>query len=140
MKTKILVDLIILGLLTSCGQTKIARINPTNNKGGYTITTLKNNKQENNTVIYGYVKDYSSKKPLAQSLVKLGCSTFDVDNSGFYKIKGSAIDNIFLTSISIGYKTIETDYFKLDKSDSTNINFFLSPDDRPLINCEGKVN
>ena len=121
-------------LTTSCHGNLIK---PTYNKGGYTISSSKNKSSQNSAIVYGYVRDHISKDPLKASMVKMGCTIVNVDETGFYKIKAKPIESTFLTGIWIGYRTIETEYFKLEQGDSLNINFFLVQDDRPLINCDG---
>ena len=131
----------VLYLIISCQTRNLSQIKPTYNKGGYTISISKNElMKEDSSIVYGYIKDYTDKNLLTTSIIKIGCITINVDSKGFYKLKSKTIENTFLTGISIGYRTIETEYFKLDKGDSINIDFFLAPDDRPLINCEGEKN
>jgi len=69
----------------------------------------------------------------------IGCYKVQTLTDGKYsfKIKSSNYTNTyFVKAISLGYKTIETAFFPLNKN-SINIDFYLAEDERPFINCEG---
>lgn len=134
------INLIFLLLIVSCQTKKISNLRPTNNNGGYTMSVAKNSSlyTQDRIVVYGYVKELGQNTPLKASQIKYGCYVINVNNDGFYRFKEKTTEEIFITSSWIGYRTVETENLKLEKGDSVKIDFFLAPDDRPLINCEGK--
>ncbi len=127
--------LIFICFIISCK----TNLKPTNNNGGYTISVLKNNSLHNNDsiVIYGYIKEIDQNEPLKGAIIKAGCYSVNVDNDGFYKIRERTEVRMYITGMWIGYKSVESEFFKSQRGDSIKIDFFLTPDDRPLINCEG---
>jgi|GEM_PF-2138145 len=130
---------IVFASIMSCRTEKLSKIKPTNNKGGYTISILKDRSLKDSVVIYGYVHDYLNNTPLSGASVQFACSTVRVDDKGFYQFRDKGgIETVSLSVILIGYRTVDTENFKLENGDSVHINFILAPDDRPLINCEGK--
>ena len=130
----------IVIILASCLSHREILI-PTNNKGGYKIVSLKNNSNVNPNEVYlfGKVFDVKTKKPINYANLRTGCFSTSANVNGEYSFKIRKSDNIYLEVFSIlGYKNIQTNLFKLNNKNSININFFLTEDDRPLINCEGK--
>ncbi len=131
---------IVLFAVISCRNQPLSAIKPTYNKGGYTISITSNKKKaENSIVISGQFRDIETDKPIASGWITSGCQKILIDSLGFYYAKENAYDKVFLISTAIGYREIETEHFKAEKGDSVRINFFLVQDDRPLINCEGKL-
>jgi len=133
--------IIAISLLMASCYTRTAfnfKLKPTNNKGGYVISILKDKllHDKDSAVVYGFVREIEHNKPLINSRIKIGCYSIDIDNNGFYHFKERIMDEIYLTSSWIGYKTVETESFKLERGDSIRVDFFLASDDRPLINCE----
>jgi hypothetical protein len=128
-------------LLISCVSIK-SEIIPTYNKGGYKINSFKNdiNRNPNDIYIIGRVLDVMNKRPISNAQVTFGCFKTQTLSNGEYsfKVKKSNNTNSYIESISIGYKTIETDFLDFSSNNTINIDFFLIEDDRPLINCEGK--
>lgn len=128
-------------LLISCVSIK-SEIIPTYNKGGYKINSFKNdiNRNPNDIYIIGRVLDVMNKRPISKAQVTFGCFKTQTLSNGEYsfKVKKSNNTNSYIESISIGYKTIETDFLDFSSNNTINIDFFLIEDDRPLINCEGK--
>lgn len=91
-------------------------------------------------VFFGSVKNNETNLPLglAISNIKYGCLTYSSDANGNYTFKSKiSTSDVFLTCLAIGYRTIETEPFELQRGDSIQVNFTLALDDRPLINCEG---
>ena len=67
----------------------------------------------------------------------IGCFKVITSFDGIYSIKTKDLSSTFyIKAQSIGYKTVETEFFKLNKEDGMRIDFYLVEDDRPLINCE----
>lgn len=125
----------------SCTYQSLSSIKPTYNKGGYTIAITDSKKGiENNIVITGQFRDVETDKPITSGWITIGCQKILIDSMGFYHAKENAYDKVFLISTAIGYREIETEHFRAERGDSVNINFFLVQDDKPLIDCEGKLN
>lgn len=124
-------------ILTSC--TSLIINKPTYNNGRYNFSTNRNNLlyAQDSIVIYGFIKTIGTKEPLKFSLITFGCSKVTSDTLGFFRFKDHSISvKSFLFANSIGFRGVETDHLMLSKGDSVNINFYLSEDDRPLINCQ----
>jgi hypothetical protein len=138
MKIHILIYLTV-GIVTiiSC-QPKALNIRPSYNKGGFTMSHFQA-KSKNSIVVFGQIKDIETNEIIRSAIVKMGCTTVQSDDSGTYKISGESITSkSFLTCSFIGYRTVETERFKLETGDSLKVDFFLVQDDRPMINCEGQ--
>ncbi|GCC50819.1 hypothetical protein SanaruYs_10370 [Chryseotalea sanaruensis] len=131
--------MIVFVFAISCTIQRDTKLKPTNNKGGYTINKYTSNEllEGDSAIIYGYVKQYDSFNSIPIANINIACVSVLPDSTGYYQIKGKAgSETTFLTCVSIGQKSIETEFFKLQRGDSLNINFFLVQDDRALINCE----
>lgn len=113
---------------------------PTSNKGGYKIINSKekSKKNFNEIIISGKVYDLKTGKPLNNVTLLASCLRIQVSSKGEYsfKIENSTYNNYFIKVISFGYKTIETNFIDLKNTNEINIDFYLTEDDRPLINCE----
>lgn len=133
--------LILLLSVISCQPRIAAKMKSTYNNGGYTVSILKKKSPQanNDIVIYGSVNDVGNKSPLIASVIKIGCNSISVNNTGVYYAKEKAVENLFITCTSIGHLTLETENLKLQKGDSVRVNFFLAQDERPLVNCEGQT-
>lgn len=128
-------------IVISCAYQPLSSIKPTYNKGGYTMSITNSKKRtENSIVVRGQFRDVETNNPIKSGWITIGCQKILIDSLGFYHAKENVYDKVFLTSTAIGYREIETEHFKVQKGDSVNIIFFLTQDDRPLINCEGKKN
>lgn len=139
--TNIVIFSICSILVISCISIK-SEIIPTYNKGGYKINSFKNDidRNPNDIYIFGRVLDVINKRPISNAQVTFGCLKTQTLSNGEYsfKVKESNSTNSYIESISIGYKTIETDFLDFSNNNTINIDFFLIEDDRPLINCIGK--
>lgn len=117
-------------------------LKPTNNKGGYTFDhfTKQDSKNGNDIVISGKVFDLKTKETIEEVTIKFGCKKIKVDKNGEYifDLKPNDLEKNYLNAIGLGYKPIETEYFPLKPKDSIIINFYLSEDDKPLIDCPPK--
>lgn len=140
MKVAITINFIVLCFVISYQSSEKLPIKSTSNKGGYTISVKKNTSlvNKNSITIYGYAKNVDDETPLKGSFIKWGCNLINVDNNGFYKINEKPSQAAYLSCLWIGFKTVETEFFLLEPGDSINLDFYLSVDDRPLINCEYK--
>lgn len=136
------VILACLLILASCSSVKNDLI-PTYNAGGYKIINSKEKSTPNSNelIISGKVYDVKTGKPLNNTTLLVSCLRIHVSSKGEYFIKteNSTNTNYFIEVVSIGYKTIQTNFIDLKNKKEININFYLTEDDRPLMNCEGGV-
>ena len=136
---KFIIILSIKLILFGCSSIE-KKIIPTYNKGGYSINIIEMNSNNDLTdiYIYGQVFDIKNEKPLSNVQLTFGCYKFKTLSSGKYsfKVKHQNESVSCIKAISIGYKTVETDFINFNKN-SININFFLTEDDRPFIHCGG---
>ena len=132
---------ILLIIAISCASNKHVII-PTFNKGGYIINSNKKKLDLNSTdiYIYGRVLDVINKKPISNVQISMGCSKTQTSLNGEYSFKVKRSEDIALNlkSITIGYKSVETEFFDFSKTSDINVDLFLIEDDTPFINCEGK--
>lgn len=115
---------------------------PTYNNGGYKIIT--NNTRTTNESgeinISGKVFDVTTGKPISNAVLTATCVKTNVSSRGEYsfKITKPSYKQFFIKVNSFGYKTIETNF--IDLTNNIEVNFYLTVDDKPLINCEGIIN
>ncbi len=119
-------------LVFSCNGYPQEELNPTRNKGGYTFSKME---VEEDLQVSGFVLDLETKEPLTEAFIVDGCFKTKTDSTGHYAMsfKNSDMD-LYLKCSFIGYYPIETKDFNL-KNSALEIDFYLSPDDRPLIDC-----
>jgi hypothetical protein len=114
----------------------------TQNKGGYTVKVVKTNSKTNtnNLKITGKVFDLANGNTLSNAELHIGCYKIKTSSQGEYTFETTNFNNnlFYMEAIFIGYKTIQTDFINLTNKNEIHIDFFLSEDDRPLINCEGQ--
>lgn len=138
----LLLILACLLVLSGCYSLKNDLI-PTYNSGGYKIINSKekSTKNSNELTISGKVYDIKTGKLLNNATVLAPCIRIQVSSKGEYaiKTKNSTYSNYFIEVVSLGYKTIQTNFIDLKNKKEINIDFYLNEDDRPLINCEGGV-
>ena len=135
----LLLLLLFLFLLIGCSSTKES-LTPTHNKGGYKIKAVKFEPKNTDLKISGTVYDVNGNKPLTHVELSIGCSKIQNSANGEYNfiIKNHLENNpLFIEAISIGYQTVRTNFISIVKKNNINIDFYLSEDDRPFINCEG---
>jgi len=129
---------ILIGFSISYCQPKLSNLIPTYNRGGYTHDKFKKDLGDG-IVIFGEIRDFETNEAIIAAVVNIGCLTAQPDGAGVFKFTNlMAAEDIFLTCSAIGYRTIETNRFQVEKGDSLKICFFITQDDRPLINCEGQ--
>ena len=114
---------------------------PTANIGGYKVNVIKSKSKINsdNIIIKGTVFDIETGKPISPPvLLTIGCIKIQASSQGeySYKTKNFKYDYFFIEVISIGYKSVITDYFDLTGKNEVKIDFYLTQDDRPFIHCE----
>jgi hypothetical protein len=132
--------LILLALfLFSCKKQSIAKLKPTYNKGGYILSIIKNKELGANISISGNFRDIENKELIRFGWVWDECSKFLVDSMGSYNLISTEYEHFRLTANAIGYRNIETEPLKIEKGDSIKIDFYLSQEDEPLIDCIGSI-
>ncbi|QSB26760.1 hypothetical protein [Flavobacterium sp. CLA17] len=142
-------SLAFLFILGGCSMFKNELIS-TSNKRGYKIAVIKENSKQNRNelMIKGRVFDVKTGSVLnSETRLDIVCFKILASSEGEYtykltvvegdKIKLSKEDYFFIEAISLGYKTIRTDYLEFDDVNEVQIDFYLEQEDRPLINCEG---
>jgi hypothetical protein len=132
--------LIVLG---GCSTTNNKLI-PTANRGGYTIDVVKTKSKINSgeVSIKGTVFDVNTGAPLQSPiLLKVGCLKIQASSQGNYSFKTNNFndDYFFIEVISIGYKSVVTNFLDLKNKNELIINFYLAEDDRPLIECPPNI-
>lgn len=79
----------------------------------------------------------ATNEKIVSAKIEIPCLSTSSNTEGEYylylKPSNSTFSN-FIKITAVGYKTVETDFFKTDSSD-IEVNFYLSEDDRPLIQC-----
>lgn len=104
------------------------------------MKTIKFDNKNTDLQITGKVYDIKNNEPLSNVRLSIGCIKIQNSSNGEYSfvIKSNLKDNLlFIEAISIGYKTIQTSLINIVDKNEINIDFYLSEDDRPFINCEG---
>jgi len=132
--------LVFVLIMSGCSSTKNKLI-PTANKGGYKINVIKSKSiiNSDDVIIKGTVFDIETGKPISPPvLLTIGCIKIQASSQGeySYKTKNFKYDYFFIEVISIGYKSVITDYFDLTGKNEVKIDFYLTQDDRPFIHCE----
>ena len=131
--------IIVLNLMFYSAKGLAQTIRPTNNDGGYTIEHFENNilKKLDSIVIFGNVFSLSDNKNIGAAAVIFGCTKKEIIGNGSYKFRTSSNDlkTNYLVAKGLGHKAIETEFFPLKPGDSIRIDFYLSEDNRPIMNC-----
>lgn len=135
-----IVKLIIALNLIFYGSTGFSQtIKPTNNDGGYTIEYFKNRvlKKSDSIVVFGNVFSLSDNKNIGAAQVIFGCMRKNIIGDGSYKFKTNAntLKTNYLKALGLGHRSVETEFFPLNPGDSIKIDFYLSEDNRPIIDC-----
>ena len=126
-------------ILNGCSSTKNKLI-PTANKGGYKINVIKSKSiiNSDDVIIKGTVFDIETGKPISPPvLLTIGCLKIQASSQGEYSFitQNFKDDYFFIEVISIGYKSVITDYLDLTNINEVKIDFYMAKDDRPLIDC-----
>ena len=139
---KIKVRLILFAfvmILNGCSSTN-SKLIPTANKGGYKVNVIKSKSKINSddVIIKGTVFDIETGKLISPPvLLTIGCIKIQASSQGeySYKTKNFKYDYFFIEVISIGYKSVITDYLDLTNINEVKIDFYMVQDDRPFIDC-----
>ncbi|MGW8124181.1 hypothetical protein ACV07N_16095 [Roseivirga echinicomitans] len=108
---------------------------PTYNSGGYTFNFNPGN--TNGITIQGEVLELGSQKPIHMSMVSVECSQLSTDIKGNFKFDFPFVENdsVYVQIRALGYKTIDTKYFKFKEGESLNLKIYLEIDNRPINDC-----
>jgi hypothetical protein len=126
-------------VFSGCSSIKSELI-PTANKGGYKVNVIgaKSKINSDEVTIKGTVFDIKTGKPINPPvLLTVGCLKIQTSSQGEYSFKTQNFkdDYFFIKVISVGYKTIETDFIDIYNKNEVKIDFYLAEDDRPFIDC-----
>ena len=126
-------------VLSGCSSFK-GELIPTANKGGYKVNVIRAKSSINlkEVTIKGKVFDVETGKPISPPVqLTVGCLKIQTSSQGEYSFKTQNFkDNyFFIEVISIGYRTIETNFIDIYNKNEIEINFYLAQDNRPLIEC-----
>jgi hypothetical protein len=130
--------LILIVLIIGCSKKIQNELVPNNNSGGYSFE-FKNTKNgmSDSLLITGGFFDLKTRQPLGGSSVHFYCQKIMTDSIGNFNFKLSSglKSDYFFRGVSIGYKTVITDFISL-KSDTLKLNFYLDEDTTPIYHCE----
>jgi hypothetical protein len=141
MKKYIYILLLFSYLLVFCGCSSIKNeLIPTANKGGYKVNVIRAKSKINSdeVTIKGTVFDIKTGKPINPPvLLTVGCVKIQTSSQGEYSFKTQNLKNeyFFIKVISLGYKTVETNFIDIYNKNEVKIDFYLAEDDRPFIDC-----
>lgn len=128
-----------------CGCSSIKNeLIPTYNKGGYKVNAIRVKSKINSdeVTIKGTVFDVKTGKPISPPvLLTVGCLKIQTSSQGEYSFKTQNFkdDYFFIEVISVGYRTIETNFIDIYNKSEVKIDFYLAEDDRPFIDCPPDV-
>jgi len=128
---------ICLFMFVSCSSVKNKLI-PTENKGGYIINNTKSKVNLEEVDIEGTVFDVQTGKPIALGVqLEFGCIKIKLLSDGKYSFKTRNVKDFpdFIGVIAFGYRRIETANIDTQYKRKVRVDFYLSEDDRPFIDC-----
>ncbi len=126
MKITVLLNVILFG---GCSSNK--KLIPSIN-GYYRIKFYKS-PCTNRTIIFGNIYEHQTDFPVHISAVKLNnYRPYKADLSGKYKFKVKP-DKYTFTGVGMPYKWVETEPIIVKQGDSIRIDFYLKPDNTPLV-------
>lgn len=128
-----------LFVLGGCSSIKNELI-PTANKGGYKVNVIRVKSKINSdeVTIKGTVFDVKTGRPISPPvLLTVGCLKIQTSSQGEYSFKTQNFkdDYFFIEVISVGYRTIETNFIDIYNKSEVKIDFYLAEDNRPFIDC-----
>lgn len=101
---------------------------------GYYRVKVYKSVMSNRTIIFGNLYEYKTNEPLVISAVKLNNTIpYKSDFTGKYKIVLNHPDTYTFTGVGMPYRFTETDPIKVNVGDSIRIDFYLKPDNTPLV-------
>lgn len=111
----------------------------TYNNSYYTVARFNKNKNNLNNNVTINIKALNG-KPINNLTywIKRDCETVRVDNASTYHLKAD-YETLRMEVTGFGYRTVEIKPLNLNVSDSVVFNFYLTPDDRPLLECIEKA-
>ena len=107
----------------------------TYNNSYYTVERFNKNKNNLNNNVTINIKALNGKSINNLTYwIKRDCETVRVDNASTYHIKAD-YETLRMEVTGFGYRTVEIKPLNLNVNDSVVFNFYLTPDDRPLLEC-----
>ena len=107
----------------------------TYNNSYYTVERFNKNKNNLNNNVTINIKALNGKSINNLTYwIKRDCETVRVDNASTYHIKAD-YETLRMEVTGFGYRTVEIKPLNLNVNDSVVLNFYLTPDDRPLLEC-----
>ena len=109
---------------------------PTYNQGRYSYELDQTESEK--TVIRGQVLDLKSGEPILLGLVSIPCNQFSTDVNGnfIFELPYSETDSISLEIRALGYRSMETKYFRFKTGEGITLKVLLEEDNRPIIHCD----
>ena len=131
-RNKYLPMMLVCMLLYGCNVKKKLS---TYNNSYYTVARFNKNKNNLNNNVTINIKELNG-KPLNNLTywIKRDCETVRVDNASTYHFKVD-YETLRMEVTGFGYRTVEIKPLNLNVNDSVVLNFYLTPDDRPLLEC-----
>ena len=107
----------------------------TYNNSYYTVAIYNKHKTDLNNNVTINIKALNG-KPINNLTywIKRDCETVRVDNSSTHYLKVD-YETLRMEVTGFGYRTVEVRPLNLSVNDSVVFNFYLTPDDRPLLEC-----
>ncbi len=129
--------LLVLSLLFAYSSAQSQTLIPTNNKGGYIFEKKINKEKATLTKIYGHVYSLKDSSEISAAKITLGCTKITTNKDGKFIFQGiyNDLQTNYLQIVSLGYKTVETDFFQIVTGVNLKIDFYLEEDDKPFIDC-----
>ena len=131
-RNKYLPMMLVCMLLYGCN---VKKKFSTYNNSYYTVARFNKNKNNLNNNVTINIKELNG-KPLNNLTywIKRDCETVRVDNASTYHFKVD-YETLRMEVTGFGYRTVEIKPLNLNVNDSVVLNFYLTPDDRPLLEC-----
>lgn len=109
---------------------------PTYNQGRYSYELNQTNSEK--TVVQGQVIDLKSGQAIQLGFVSFPCNQFSTDANGnfIFELPYSETDSISLEIRALGYRSMETKYFRFKTGEGITLKVLLEEDNRPIIHCE----
>ena len=134
-KTKLIKNLSLVVVCISILSCQVKKRLTTYNDSYYTVTVFKNQSNALNNNVTVNLKDLNG-LPLNNLTywVKTDCKNERIDSASTYSFK-VAYETFRMEVTGFGYRTIEIKPLNLISKDSVVFDFYLTVDDRPLLEC-----
>ena len=134
-KTKLIKNLLLVVVCISILSCQVKKRLTTYNDSYYTVTVFKKQSNALNNNVTDNLKDLNG-LPLNNLTywVKTDCKNERIDSASTYSFK-VAYETFRMEVTGFGYRTIEIKPLNLISKDSVVFDFYLTVDDRPLLEC-----